>query len=138
MGPDLRYRGNPEQPGYMLSLVEGGSCEGVVLRMSPTVVETELLAMIESEPPFPPVWLDVETSQGAVRCIGFVCPEMAFEFLGNPTAEEKIESLAKGVGMYGSMPDYVFNTVKCLEEAGIHDPYLWEMQEKVAEYLEGM
>ncbi len=138
MGPDKRYRGNPEQPGYMLSLVEGGSCEGVVYRMAREAIDSELLAMIESEPPIPPVWLDAETAEGNVRCIGFVCPKNMMEHLGNPTEEERLKCLATGVGMYGSMPDYVFNTVQCLEEAGIHDPYLWEMQELVAEHLEAM
>lgn len=138
MGPDTRYRGNPDQPGYMLSLVEGGSCEGVVFRMAKEVLETELLEMIESEPPIPPVWLDAATPEGNVRCIGFVCPEMAFEILGRPTPEEKIKCLSTGVGKFGSMPDYIFNTVQCLEEAGIHDPYLWEMQALVAEYLNAM
>jgi len=138
MGPDKRYRGSPDRPGYMLSLVEGGSCDGVVFCLAKDNAETELFEMIKTEPPLPPVWLDAKTSEGSVRCIAFVCPQSAFEFLGNPTPEQKIESLATSVGMFGSMPDYVFNTVQCLEEAGIHDPYLWETQERVAEYLEKM
>lgn len=136
IGPDKRYRGSPDRPGYMLSLVEGGSCEGVVLRMAAQTLKSELLEMIQTEPPLPPVWLDARTDEGTVRCISFVCPPSAFEFLGKPSPAEKIESLATAVGMLGSMPDYVLNTVHCLELAGIHDPYLWEMQEKVAAHLE--
>ncbi len=136
MGPDKRYRGSPDRPGYMLSLVEGGVCDGVVLRMAGDSIGTELLAMIETEPPIPPVWLNAETSDGPVLCIGFVCPDAMRDVLGNPTPQEKIESLATAVGMLGSMPDYVLNTAQCLEEAGIHDPYLWEVQEQVAAFLE--
>ncbi len=138
MGPDKRYRGSPDLPGYMLTLVEGGSCQGVVFRMSPEAAKTELLAMIETEPPIPPVWLDAETPEGKVRCIAFVCPQTAFEFLGNPSPAEKIKSLATAVGKFGSMPDYIYNTVRCLEDAGIHDPYLWETQDQVASHLEAM
>jgi glutathione-specific gamma-glutamylcyclotransferase len=136
LGPDTRYRGSPDLPGYMLSLVEGGSCEGVVLRMAREVAKTELLAMIETEPPIPPVWLEAETAQGQVRCIAFVCPQEAFEFLGDPSPEDKIKSLSTAVGKLGSMPDYIYNTVRSLEEAGIHDPYLWQTQQQVAAYLE--
>jgi len=138
MGPDTRYRGNPDQPGYMLSLVEGGQCEGVVFRMDEEKLKGDLLTTIQSEPPIPPIWLDAQTPQGSVRCIGFVCPQSALELLGKPTPDEKIRCLATGVGMYGSMPDYVLNTVQSLQEAGIHDPYLWEIQEKVANYLKDM
>ncbi len=138
LGPDTRYRGNPDAPGYMLSLLKGGQCEGVVLRMAKDVRDTELLSMIETEPPLPPVWIDAQTPEGTVKCIAFVCPDSFLEELGKPSPEELVKCLATAVGMFGSMPDYVLNTVQCLEESGIHDPYLWEMQERVAEYLEEM
>ena len=44
----------------------------------------------------------------------------------------------KAVGSRGSMVEYLFNTVRHLEELGIHDPHLWRLQELVAERLDAM
>jgi len=34
------------------------------------------------------------------------------------------------------MADYLYQTVKGLEDLGIHDPHLWRLQELVAERIE--
>jgi cation transport regulator ChaC len=40
--------------------------------------------------------------------------------------------------MLGSMADYLLNTAIHLEEMGIHDATVWQMQELVAEQQEQM
>ena len=44
--------------------------------------------------------------------------------------------MAKAVGAWGSMAEYLLETVQHLEQIGIHDPQLWRMQSLVAERIE--
>jgi cation transport protein ChaC len=50
--------------------------------------------------------------------------------------EEIADVLARAVGHFGSMAEYLHNTVSHLDALGIDDPYLWRMQELVAERIE--
>ena len=43
---------------------------------------------------------------------------------------------SRQLGMWGSMAEYLRNTVEHLEELGIHDRQLWRLQELVAEQIE--
>ena len=44
--------------------------------------------------------------------------------------------LAIAVGFRGSMAEYLMSTVEHLEALGIHDRYLWRLQDMVAERIE--
>lgn len=136
LGPDTRYRGNPDAPGLMLSLEPGESCEALVLRVDPAAHLEELTGLLGMEPPMPPVWVEAQTSDGPVSAIAFACLPDSRGYDGGYSVEQVAERLSKAVGMFGSMPDYLLKTVEHLQEAGIHDPYLWDMQERVAALLE--
>ncbi len=136
LGPDTRYRGNPDAPGIMLSLDEDGECEGVVFRLDPETIDADLPEFLKNEPPIPPIWTLAKTDAGPVRCIALVCPRSSVGYIGGLAHDEIADRLAKAVGMWGSMPDYLYQTVRHLEQEGIHDPYLWRMQELVADRLE--
>lgn len=138
IGPDTRYRGNPQAPGLMLSLDIGGQCEGIVFRLPKTNLGESVLGLLKQEPPVPPVWVDAVTPEGTVRSIAFVCPREFIAYEGGLDPDTIADRLSKAVGMWGSMPDYLLNTVIHLEDSSIHDPYLWDMQERVAERLEKM
>ena len=50
-----------------------------------------------------------------------------------PLDEAKVvDRLATSCGHWGSGADYLYNTVKNLEERGIHDRHLWRLQRLVA------
>lgn len=38
------------------------------------------------------------------------------------------DALSQAVGAWGSMAEYLIETVRHLEQIGIHDPMLWQMQ----------
>ena len=135
LGPDTRYRGNPEAPGVMLSLDRGGQCRGMVLRMDPVGREAALEDLLRHEPPVPPAWVRAQTPQGEVRAIAFVTHKAFAGYCGGLCEAEVADRLASAVGMWGSMADYLRNTVSHLEAMGIHDAYLWRMQALVAERL---
>jgi len=135
LGPDERYRGNPENPGLMLSLDRGGQCQGMAYRLPADGLEAQLMSLLESEPPIPPIWVTAQTADGPVRCIAHACKRDAFGYAGGQPDDEVAEILSRAVGMLGSMPDYLRSTILSLEDVGIHDRYLWRMQALVAEKL---
>ena len=119
----------------MLSLLRGGECHGIAMRMERHNRAEALINLLESEPPFPPAWVAAQTPKGAVVAIAFVAPEDAgFDFKEPPEAE-LVDMLASAVGHVGSMADYLLNTVAHLEAANIRDAHLWHLQERVAERL---
>lgn len=135
LGPDTRYRGNPDAPGVMLSMDRGGQCLGKVLRMEEAGRRDALVHLLENEPPIPPAWLRAETPQGPVKAIGFVMAKDFVGYCGGLCETEVADRLASAVGMWGSMAEYLMNTVRHLEEMGIRDSYLARMERLVAERL---
>lgn len=136
IGPDRRMRGSPSAPGRMLSLDKGGECWGVALRMAPTNLVSGLVDLLKKEPPHPPEWVQVHTETGQLPALAFVVNAEWEMYQPEPTEGELADILATAVGHVGSMADYVLKTVTLLEEAGIHDPHMWRMQELIAERLE--
>ena len=134
LGPDTRYRGNPQAPGVMLSLDRGGQCQGKVLRMAPAGIEAALDHLLRNEPPIPPAWVRAMTPQGEVRAIAFVNRR---DFAGycDLCDSDVADRLASAVGMWGSMAEYLMNTVQHLEDMGIRDAYLSRMEAMVAARL---
>ncbi|RWQ18516.1 MAG: hypothetical protein EOS19_32840, partial [Mesorhizobium sp.] len=51
LGWDRGVRGNPENPGLMLSLDRGGQCAGAALRVHAEGAKDNLLAVLRREPP---------------------------------------------------------------------------------------
>lgn len=138
LGPDTRYRGNPESPGLMLTLDHGGFCEGVAFRLGESDLLESVQSLIAREPPIPPVWVDAETAEGDIRALAFVCIPDGIGYVGDLTPEDTARQIAPAVGMFGSMADYVLNTASHLEEMGIQDSVVWQMQSLVASELEKM
>ena len=71
-----------------------------------------------------------------MRAIAFANSRKGPNYIGGLTSEEIADSQAKASGKFGSMAEYIYNTITHLEELGIHDAHLWEMQELVAVRLE--
>lgn len=135
LGPDTRYRGNPDAPGVMLSLDRGGQCRGMVLQMDPDGVRAALEDLLRNEPPIAPAWVRAQTSLGEVCAIAFATRKTFEGYCGGLCEAEVADRLAAAVGMWGSMAEYLMNTVTHLEAMGIHDAYLWRMQAMVAERM---
>lgn len=134
------YRGTPENPGVMLAMDRGGACRGVVFRLPPETAEAELLAILRREmplrrPQIPARWLKVRTAQGPLRAIGFPISRQSPAYLPGLTEEQVVHALATACGERGSMAEYLHSTVQHLEARGIHDRYLWRLQELVAARL---
>jgi glutathione-specific gamma-glutamylcyclotransferase len=57
-------------------------------------------------------------------------------YLADLSDEVVIKALATAAGERGSMAEYLRSTIEQLEARGIHDRYLWRMQNLVADRLE--
>jgi cation transport protein ChaC len=51
--------------------------------------------------------------------------------------DEVAACLSEACGHWGSGAEYLLQTVRSLEREGFHDPYLWDLQERVAGLIEG-
>lgn len=131
------YRGTPERPGLMLALDRGGSCRGVVFRLATDTVAQDLEVLLRREMPLkrpgPPArWVGVQTGAGPVRAIAFPVSRKSPFYLQGLAEDTVVDALASAAGVRGSMADYLYSTVRHLEDRGIHDRYLWNLQHRVA------
>ncbi len=137
-----RFRGTPEQPGYMMCLDNDGDCEGVALRLSdndPSIQINKLLYReIGSHEALESVrWIDVQTAEGSLRALVFYARPHLLDFYSeNRPLADVAHGLARACGHWGSGAEYLFNTVSNLEALGIHDANLWRLQELVAQEIE--
>ncbi len=138
------YRGSPEQPGYMMCLDRGGSCDGVVLRLGDEELRKNLHVLlfreIGSDEALASVrWIDVATREGPLSALGFYAgPDQLDYYTAARPMAEVVHGLARACGHWGSGADYLYNTVSHLEAIGIHDDYLWTLQELVADEIEAL
>jgi cation transport protein ChaC len=141
LGWNTRWRGTEENPGLMLALDRGGSCKGVLYRLPPDAIEANLRKLFEREmglkpSPFPPRWVSVETSGGTQRAITFCINRKSGRYVSGLSEEQVADVLAKATGSRGSMAEYLYATVRHLEDMGIRDHHLWRLQELVADRID--
>lgn len=134
------YRGTPERPGIMLGLDRGGACRGVVFRLPAETVKENLEIVFRREHPLrwenPHMrWVTARTGSGPVRALA-VLNNRSPAYLPDLAEDVVVEALATAAGERGSMAEYLRSTIEHLEARGIHDRYLWRIQERVADRLE--
>ena len=134
------YRGTPERPGIMLGLDRGGACRGVVFRLPPDAVRENLEIVFRREHPIrwetPHMrWVTARTHAGPVSALAVMMSTTHPAYLPGLPEEVVVEALATAAGERGSMAAYLRSTVEHLEARGIHDRYLWRMQDLVADRL---
>ncbi|MGU3399969.1 gamma-glutamylcyclotransferase [Brucellaceae bacterium D45D] len=135
-----RGRGTVTQPGLMLALARGGSCNGVAFRLDERDRIGQLRRMIRRE--ISSIadantirWVDVETPNGPVRSLVFWAGPKGERILQGLSLTDVARILARACGHIGSCAEYLYLTVKHLEEKGIRDRNLWRLQHLVAEEI---
>lgn len=108
--------------------------------MAAEAAETSLGKLFRREmtakpPPHSPRWITVRTEAGPMQAIAFVMDRRSHRYVGGLTPEKAAEILALAAGHWGTGADYLYSTVKHLEDLGIHDRYLWRQQELVARQI---
>lgn len=135
-----RWRGTSKQPGLMMALDQGGRCNGILFRLSndERLVQVRQLLRREVkslEDAATVRWIPVETAQGSVRALVFWAGPKGMRVFRKLPLETVAGVLARACGPGGSGAEYLYLTVKHLEERGIRDRNLWRLQKLVADEL---
>lgn len=141
LGWNTRFRGSEQNPGLMLALDRGGACNGVLYRLPPDSIALCMTRLLEREmswlpSAFPPRWVNARTGERTIRALTFCMDRHSGRYVTGLTPEQIAGVLATAVGNRGSMAEYLHSTVSHLEDVGIHDPHLWQLQDLVARQIE--
>lgn len=135
-----RYRGTHSNPNLMLALDRGGACKGIAYRIAGPDVAAKLEAVWEREMiayGYVARWLTAQTDRGSIRTLAFVANHAGERYAGRLSHETVARHIAEACGHVGPGAEYLCDAVHRLEELGIHDRALWELQALVAARLGG-
>ena len=130
------FRGSAENPGLMLALSSGDSCEGLVLEIRPGTEAESMRAVLKRELVAQELagttrWIEVEIDGKRSEALTFYAGPIGVPLVDRPV-EEQARMLSRANGAAGSGSEYLLRTAQGLEAAGIRDPYIWELQDLVA------
>ena len=136
------FRGSPERPGLMLALASGGRCDGLVMDIAPEAETESLRALLRRELVAHELsanacWITVRTDQGVQDALTFYADPVGTRIARLPIAEQA-RRLARAAGAGGTGAEYLLRTVRGLAEHGIHDDYIWTLQQQVAAEIEAI
>jgi cation transport protein ChaC len=120
-------RGTSNQPGLVLGLDRGGSCQGVVYRLPARGAKDELMLLWRREMvlgAYHPLWVTVRGGHSPLVALAFVVDRKHRQYTGKLTLGDQAEVLASAAGEFGSSADYLERTRVALITHGIVDPYL--------------
>lgn len=122
------YRGNPDFPGLVLGLNQGGSCEGLAFRVTGDQRQKVIDYLREREQVnnvYLEKWLQLQLSDGRlVQALVYIADSAHDQYAGNLPIAEIAAIVKKARGMAGDNTDYVLNTLRHLREMAITDDEL--------------
>jgi cation transport protein ChaC len=123
-----RYRGTERRPGLVMGLCRGGSCWGMVYRVSTARAGRVLAYLWHREMRnrvYQPRFLRVRVRGGhEVRALAFVADTEHRQFVGDLDVEHTARLVAQGRGERGRNVDYLSYTLAHMHELGVRDPHL--------------
>jgi cation transport protein ChaC len=126
----FHHRGTVERPGLVLGLDEGGACRGIAYRVE-QARRDDTLAYLRAREQVTDVYVEtikpVTLLDGSGRELEATCymaDRRHPQYAGRLSLEKQAELVLSAAGLSGTNIEYVLNTVRHLEEAGIHDPLL--------------
>ena len=120
------HRGTPEAPGLVLSLRDGGSCEGLALKVSADTKMEDFTSLWLREMVtlfYRPERCQVATSEGIINAITFVADPEHAQFV-DYDCRTAAQMINKAHGGRGPNIDYFTNTHDHLLSLGIEDPLI--------------
>ncbi len=128
-------RGSPDNPGLMLALERGGSCGGVLFRISAAEARSELLLAWRRElftGAYHSRWVTARTADGPVQAVTFVANRAHLRYAGRLDEASVAMRLASAAGSLGSCVQYLAATLDTLHSMGLRDRSLERLQRLVA------
>ncbi|WP_134726745.1 gamma-glutamylcyclotransferase [Paracoccus luteus] len=130
------WRGSPDCPGLMLALEPGGSCTGLVMEIAAGTEQDSLRAILRRELVAHELvanacWITVDTDRGREQALTFYAGTVGQTLVHLPVQKQAMR-LAHACGHAGSGAEYLHRTAEALAAHGLHDPYVWQLQQLVA------
>jgi cation transport protein ChaC len=136
----FHHRGTEESPGLVLGLDDGGACRGAAFRVAPENADFTLAYLREREQitdvyveAIKPISL-LDGSGRELEAVCFIVDKSHPQYAGRLPLETQARLVRIAVGRSGTNIDYVLNTVRHLEEAGIHDVELMALAKRLADH----
>ena len=131
----LASRGTSNQPGLVLGLDRGGSCQGVAYRLPAKSAHEELKLLWRREMvlgAYNPLWVTLRCVAKPLVALTFVVDRAHRQYAGKLSFGEQADVIASACGAFGSSADYLERTRVALVTHGIIDPYLERLARLVA------
>ncbi|MCR9240281.1 MAG: gamma-glutamylcyclotransferase [Rhodobiaceae bacterium] len=129
-------RGSPKKPGLMLGLDTGGSCVGLAHRIAPEHVEseTEILWLREMVGTgYVPKTVQLQMGAKRVQGLTFVANRESKRYAGRIPFKKAVRRMASAEGDIGTNRDYLYRTIAHLNEFGLAEGPLHELERAVRE-----
>ena len=138
---DLRRVPDMDRSLSRLALDRGGACRGIAYRLPADGAEAAMEALLRREIGYVEDmrsvrWLTARADGRAMRVLVFYAAPLHPGLYVKLPVEEQARRLARAAGHMGSCAAYLHNTVRHLEDLGIHDRYLWQLQQMVADHID--
>jgi cation transport protein ChaC len=135
----FHHRGTQDHPGLVLGLDEGGACRGIAFRIAADKAEPTLAYLREREQvtdvyveAMKPVSL-LDGSARELEALCYIVDRGHPQYAGRLSLERQTELVRSASGLSGNNIDYVLNTARHLEEAGIHDVELMALAQRLVQ-----
>jgi len=131
-------RGSPQMPGLMAALDHGGSCQGLVFRITADAVETETRIIWEREMitwGYVPTFVSAQTDDGTIEALTFVANPDGDRYKPNASPDEAAQMIVTGSGFLGRNIDYLENLNAQLELLGLHDEDCVDLQRRARKLI---
>jgi glutathione-specific gamma-glutamylcyclotransferase len=134
------YRGTPQEPGLVLGLAPGGSCQGLAFRVTPADFASVRAYLDERELvsyAYRATYLPVKIPIGEVSAYTFVADSNHPQYAGELSIERAAQIIIRARGRAGLNRDYLIETVRRMEAEGFAEERLHELLRRI-EYLTGL
>ncbi|MBK5198942.1 MAG: gamma-glutamylcyclotransferase [Methyloceanibacter sp.] len=135
------HRGTQEQPGLVLGLDRGGACRGVAYKIAAGAEEATVAYLREREQ-ITEVYVEayrkvalLDGSARSVSALTYLVDRTHGQYAGDLSLDEQLNVVRGGKGQSGENVEYVLNTVRHLEDEGVHDPLLAALAARLAQHL---
>ena len=131
------HRGTPEKPGLVLGLDRGGACRGVAYRVQPGA-EDATVAYLRAREQVTDVYVEayrpvrlLDGSDRIVKALTYLVDRGHVQYAGVLSLEDQLRMVSGRKGQSGENAEYVLNTVRHLEKAGVHDHLLGALAKRL-------
>jgi cation transport protein ChaC len=117
-------RGSPGEPGLMLALDRGGSCNGMLLSIPAAKIRQELTLLWRREMAvgsYDARWVTARTGAGRVPAIAFVAAQRSTRYVRGLSLRDTAALIRTGKGSLGTCRAYFDATLEKLRQLGIED-----------------